>query len=244
MRLTLLLLTLAAALPQAPARPIALSFHHLHLRDRPPAFWIGFYERLFDPAQTLRVTFAGVPGLQTGSRRILVSPPEQTSEVPAALWHFGWGRASLGESYLAHARREVAWEPPLPPEDLHIHLRSIAPAAAAVWYRDALDAAVDVAPPARVPSPLPRPEDRMPEALVHVGGLPLLVYRTDGPLLPSLGQRIDHLAFSCDDLHAVLEQLMARGVRVLRGPEENGGVRTAMIAGPDQIAIELVELDR
>ena len=234
---------LAAALPQAPASAPELRFHHLHIRDAPTAFWIEFYERLFDRAVTKRVTFRDAPALQTGSRLIVVSPTQPERQLPAALWHFGWGKVSLGETYLAHARGEVAWEPPLPPEDLHVHLRSLAPLQAAAWYRDVLGARVELAAVPSTPSaPLPAPEHRMPDAAIEVGGLRALVYRTSGVLVSSIGQRIDHLAFSCDDLQSTLASLQARGVAILRGPDAEDGIRTAMIVGPDRIAIELVQL--
>jgi hypothetical protein len=242
MRGMVLATLLAAALPQTPASGITVRFHHLHLRDSPPEFRIGFYERLFDRDVTRRVTVGGVAGLQTGSRLILVSPGQGVKELPSALWHFGWGKATLGENYLAHARNEVAWEAPLPPEDLHVHLRSLAPARAAMWYRDTLGAHIELPPlPRRREPALPAPEHRMPEALIAVGGLPLLVYRTEGPLLSSIGQRIDHLAFVCADLPVTLALLEARGVAVISGPKTSEGIRSAMIAGPDQIPIELLE---
>jgi hypothetical protein len=244
MRRGMIVAALAATLPQGASAP-ELVFHHLHLRDNPPAFRIQFYEKLFDRSVTRRLTFAGAQGLQMGSRVILVSQAMLAEEHPAALWHFGWGQASLGETYLAHARREVAWEPPLPPEDLHIHLRSVSPSHAAAWYRDVLGAVVEF-PPAlpRADAPLPPPEHRMPEALLHIGGMPLLVYRTEPPLLSSIGQQIDHLAFSCDDLHDTLAYLRTKSVVMLSGPAETNGALAAMILGPDQIAIELVETKR
>ena len=245
MRVAAVVAMLAATLPQAPASAPELLFHHLHLRDSPPAFLIEFYERLFDPSVTTRMTFAGSDGLQMGSRLLLVSPTTPGKQFPAALWHFGWGKASLGETYLAHARREVAWEPPLPPESLHIHLRSILPARAAMWYRDRLGARAELPPVSRrTGDPLPPPEHRMPGALVHIGGLPLLIYPTEGPLLSSIGQRIEHLAFACADLEGALAYLNSKNVELLSDVTDTAGVRTAMIVGPDQMPIELVESKR
>jgi hypothetical protein len=245
MRLTLWSAALLAiALPQLPASAPDLRFHHLHIRDAPPDFWIGYYERLFDPAVTQRVSFAGASALQTGTRLIVVSPTQTEKVFPAALWHFGWGKVSLGETYLAHARAEVAWEPPLPPEDLHVHLRSLAPVQAALWYRDVLGAQVQLAVvPSSSTAPLPPPEDSIPDALVDLGGLRALVYRTAGVLVSSIGQRVDHVAFSCADLGGTLAYLRSKGVAVISGPNEDNGIRTAMIVGPDRIAIELVQLD-
>jgi catechol 2,3-dioxygenase-like lactoylglutathione lyase family enzyme len=244
MRRTVLASFLVAALPQVSASPVDLRFHHLHLRDSNPEFRIDFYDRLFDRSTTRRLVFAGVQGLQTGTRVILVSPGQPVRERAAALWHFGWGKASLGETYLAHARGEVAWEPPLPPEDLHIHLRSADPADAAEWYRDVLDADVQLAPNRPRPrARLPAPEHRLPEALVHLGGIPLLIYPADVPLASSVGQRIDHLAFSCRDLQAALSYLRSRHVVVQTTDTETIGARAVMLVGPDRIAIELVEVE-
>ena len=84
----------------------------------------------------------------------------------------------------------------------------------------------------------------MPGALVHLGGLPLLIYPTEGPLLSSIGQRIDHLAFACADLSGALAYLNSKNVELLSDVTDVEGVRTAMIVGPDQMPIELVESKR
>jgi catechol 2,3-dioxygenase-like lactoylglutathione lyase family enzyme len=245
MRAALLLASLAAALPHEGQSPPALTFHHLHLGDSSPAFRIAYYEKMFDRAITERVEFANAQGLKTGTRLILVSHRNEADSRPSALWHFGWGNASLGDTYLAHARREVAWEPPLPAERLHLHVRSIAPRVAAEWFRDVLGALVEIA--GRTPSgdqALPAPEHRMPEALVRLGGIDMLIYRTDPPLFSSIGQGIDHLAFSCDNLDDAMSYLAAKRVRVVLEPLSVRDARVAMIEGPDHIAIELVELTR
>ena len=165
----------------------AFAFHHLHLNDPRSSFLLEFYERLFDPATTRRLRWGGAQALQSGPMRLLISHGPLVREAPAALWHFGWGGATLGESYLAHARGEVAWEPPLPPEHLHVHLRSLAPASRAAWYRDTLGAEIELPPSPRRREALPPPEHRMPEALIDVGGLPLLVYRMKRRCSPRLG---------------------------------------------------------
>src|SRR5262245_16259794 len=145
----------------------SFSFHHLHLNDSRPPFLLEFYERLFDPATTRRTRVGEADGLQSGPMLMLISPAPQANAQPSALWHFGWGEVSLGETYLAHARREVAWEPPLPAALLHLHLRSVSPPAAIAWYRDVLGARVQTPPASGAfNGVLPRPEDRLPEALV------------------------------------------------------------------------------
>lgn len=244
MRSAPLLAVLAAALPQtAPTFSPALVFHHLHIGDASPDFRIAYYEKLFDRAITQRVEFANAKGLRTGSRLILVSPRGVAESGPSALWHFGWGSATLGDSYLAHARREVVWEPPLPADLLHLHARSIAPKVAAEWFRDVLGAVVEVTDrQTGAHEALPPPEHRMPEALVRLGGLEMLIYRTVPPLFSSRGQGIDHLAFACASLDAVLSDLEGRGVSVIVRPFATADARLAIIEGPDRMAIELLEL--
>lgn len=231
-------LTLSAPAQDGPA----YRFHHLHLNDDRPPFLLEFYERLFDPATTSRVTEDGMSGLRSGPMLLLIGKGGGRAE-PSALWHFGWGGVSLGETYLAHARREVAWEPPLPAGQLHLHLRSVTPNAAADWYRTVLGARVETPPPPPQDrrAPLPAPEHRMPEALVWLGGTGLLIYRTEPPLFSTRGQRADHLALACEDLDAALAHLRGRGVEIAGAPVARGRWRTAMLEGPDRLAIELVE---
>ena len=247
MRMCLLIGVLATTLmhPNAPAAGQVVpqfSFHHLHLNDPRSPFLLEFYERLFDPATTRRLTADGAEGLQSGPMRLLISRAPFVRQQATAIWHFGWGSVSLGDTYLAHARREVAWEPPLPAERLHLHLRSVTPSTAAAWYRDALGLRVEVDPPDRAIDPLPPPEHRMPEALVWIGDMGLLIYRTEPPLFSTRGQLADHLAIACTDLDAAIATLRGRGVLVLAAPGPTADPPTAMIEGPDHIAIELVEV--
>jgi hypothetical protein len=218
---------LLASVSSAPtAQPSQLAFHHLHLNG---GGLQDFYGRLFDPATTTQVPVAGYPALRSGSMLMLFGEPRSASKnavTPAAdtaVWHFGWGSVSLGETYLQHAAREVQWEPPLPAGQLHLHLVSASPANAAAWYRDALGARVEVlagaADTARTASA--RPEQRVAEALVHFGEFALLIYRTDQKLVSTRGQRVDHFA------------LAAPGARF-------GETKAHLVEGPDHIVIELI----
>ena len=215
-------------------------FHHLHLTGS-----VEFYARLFDRSATQRDTLAGFDALRSGPMLMLFGVPPDRSSVPerqSAIWHFGWGDVSSGETYLRHAAREVEWEPPLPAGKLHLHLLSTSPAATAAWYRDRLHAEIEVMPGTVESRPVePRPELRVAEALVRVGEFAMLIYRTDEKLVSTLGQRADHVAVGCDDLDAALARLHSAGVTVLSAPRPFAGGRAAMIEGPDLIAIELVE---
>jgi catechol 2,3-dioxygenase-like lactoylglutathione lyase family enzyme len=241
-RLGLLALVVMVAARQSPPPEPGLRFHHLHLTDDRSPFLLEFYERLFDPAIVRRINEGGTDGLRAGEMLLLIDQGALARSEPTALWHFGWGTVSLGDTYLAHARHEVAWEPPLPANQLHLHVRSVNPAVAAAWYQDRLGARVQMAPPAtRKDRVLPPPEHRMPEALVWLGETALLIYRTEPPLFSTRGKQADHIAVTCPDLDAALATLARHGVSILDRPSPRGAWRTAMIEGPDHLAIELVE---
>jgi hypothetical protein len=220
-------LLLAGVITTVPAQTPQLAFHHLHLNG---AGLQEFYGRLFDPATTTTTPVAGYRALRSGPMLMLFGEPhaaaDQTPAVAAgdtAVWHFGWGSVSLGESYLQHAAREVQWEPPLPAGQLHLHLVSASPATAAAWYRDALGARVEVLALAGDPGRTSgaRPEQRVAEALVYFGEFALLIYRTDQKLVSTRGQRVDHFA------------LAAPGARF-------GETKAQLVEGPDHILIELI----
>lgn len=232
----------ARSAPEAPTAPQAPSFHHLHLNDSQWPFLLNFYGRLFDSDATTRFTIGDVDALRSGSMLMLINRASSSPSHASAIWHFGWGTVSLGESYLAHAGREVAWEAPLPPHLLHLHLLSVTPSSAAAWYRDVLGARVELpAHPAASSRELPPPEHRVAEALVWIGDTGLLIYRTAPPLLSTRGQRADHFAIAIRDFDQVVSRLRERGVPVSIGRAEGVVGRSAMIEGPDQIAIEIVE---
>ena len=228
------------AVSPRPLNPPAFTFHHLHLNGD-ANFLITFYERLFDAATTSRIKVGGVDALRAG-RTLLVINRGPQQETPTALWHFGWGSVSLGETYLAHAGKEVAWEPPLPHDKLHLHLRSVRPTQAAAWYHNVLGLPVDIGRPEGKPdAPLPPPEFRIPEALVRLGDIGMLIYRTEPPLVSSRGHRIDHLAIETPSIDAALEWLRGHGVKTISDVHLAGDLRVALIEGPDSVAIEIVE---
>ena len=241
-RVPILLFVLALPLTADPSAAPPLpdyAFHHLHLNGT-PGFLLDFYGRLFDPAKTRRETIGGVDAIRSGRTLLLISGGSSEKSLPNAFWHFGWGDISLGETYLAHARREVAWEPPLPADRLHVHLRSVTPSVAARWYRDVLGASVVLAAKTSATDLLPPPEHRMPEAIVRLGEFGLLIYREEPPLFSSRGQRVDHVAITTGDFDAALAALRARGVTILAETSAQDGLRSAVIEGPDHLAIEIV----
>src|SRR5215204_684566 len=63
----------------------------------------------------------------------------------------------------------------------------------------------------------------------------------DQPLVPSRGQALDHVAFTVDDLDALVTRLRAAKVKVLEGPYKFGDARAYLIEDPDGLAIELID---
>jgi hypothetical protein len=224
----------------------AISFHHLHLIGT-PAFTADHYARLFDPATTRRTVWNGLEGVTSDGVFLLISRGVADEERASALWRYGWGKVSLDESYRSHNANEVRWDVPLPGLAVgwHAHLKSRDPAAAAEWYRQRLSARIEIAARRAPIARLPGAGDEanlLPEALVHFGRFSLVIYPAgDAPLIDSRGGTMDHLAFDCGDVFdAVLARLRAGGAGLLAAPAPLGDRRSAMIQGPDAVAIELV----
>jgi hypothetical protein len=233
----MLLGLVAVAWSQPTAMPV--TFHHLHLTGGSMR-WIRFYEGLFDPRDIERLSLWGEEALRTGNVLLLASPQQAPpTPGPSAIWHYGWGGVSLGETYLDHNLREVAWEPPLPAHQFHLHLESVTPNVAAAWYRDRLGAHIEFA--SDVVHAIDR-DLRRPMALVRVGAVAMLIYRSDRPLASTRGKQADHLAFRVPDLKAILGRFAAADVTVLEQARPLGTDLAAMVEGPDRVAIELVEI--
>ena len=71
-------------------------------------------------------------------------------------------------------------------------------------------------------------------------GLPIRPYA--GPLAPTRRQTVDHIGLSVANLSDTLGRLQREGVTILDPIRPWGNTRAAMIEGPDQVAIELVEV--
>lgn len=133
----------------------------------------------------------------------------------------------------------------------HLHLLSNDPPAAGEWYAKHLG----------IPLRGKQTQKRMyegfpvaPSAALQADNVSILIFpveyaRVSWPknwddrkdFEPTRGRAIDHIAFSVDDVTVTLARLRDEGVKVLEPPHNVIGVRSAMIEGPDHIAIELVE---
>lgn len=244
-RLLVAVVSALTAVPQAtlvePAR-----FHHLHLVAASPSWLADYYLRLFAPPSVTRGSFWNIHGVRGAEIYLLVSAPAAGRETSAdsAIWHFGWGAVSLGETYKRHYAREVNWKPPYAALEagFHVHVRSRDPIAAGRWYRDVLGGLLEET------APLDRgsAEDDRAEALVRFHHALIVLHRWSGPLAPSdSAGTADHLAFTVRDAERVRDaarRAQSADRSPVRDPLET--TRALAIEGPDRVVIELLPADR
>jgi catechol 2,3-dioxygenase-like lactoylglutathione lyase family enzyme len=134
----------------------------------------------------------------------------------------------------------------------HLHLLSLDPVAAGEWYASKLGLRLSGK---QTQKRVYKGFQVAPSSFLQADNVSIIIYpveyaRTQWPKLwtedrkdfeSTRGRAIDHIAFSVDDLDAMLARLRADGVRVMSEPRSILGVKSAMIEGPDHIAIELVE---
>jgi catechol 2,3-dioxygenase-like lactoylglutathione lyase family enzyme len=77
----------------------------------------------------------------------------------------------------------------------------------------------------------------------HISMILYPVEYRGGTIVPTRGRVVDHLGFSVDDLDATVARLRQDGVKVTAEPRTiaDGKIRSAFIAGPDRVAIELLQ---
>jgi catechol 2,3-dioxygenase-like lactoylglutathione lyase family enzyme len=140
---------------------------------------------------------------------------------------------------------------------IHVHLYSAAPLCTAEWYEKYLGArrlqglsGRGQPPEGDCHIPFAAPSEplgviRQPAATVRLDDVNLIIYpqQKTAPLVSTRGQVNDHIAVSYSNVHEALDRLKQMGVKVLENVHEfgNTNLKAAMIEGPDQMAIELVE---
>jgi catechol 2,3-dioxygenase-like lactoylglutathione lyase family enzyme len=94
------------------------------------------------------------------------------------------------------------------------------------------------------PSTMREGTRRTPIGRAGYGDVALLWYTRPGdqPLVSTLGQAVDHLAFAVADLDPWVAKFKRENVRILRPPYPFGSSRAVLIEGPSREAIEVVEL--
>lgn len=117
----------------------------------------------------------------------------------------------------------------------HVHLRSPDPDATGAWFVESFEA-VHVR---RQEGPTSL------RVVLDLGGLNLFIDRVpEGtplvPPAPFLG--IEHLALAVTGIDAVVEDLRAKGVRIVMEPNNpNPTTRIAFVEGPERVRVELLE---
>ena len=117
----------------------------------------------------------------------------------------------------------------------HVHLRSPDPDATAAWFVESFEARH--VRRQETPTSL--------RVVLDLGGLNLFIDRVpEGtpsvPPAPFLG--IEHLALAVTGIDAVVEELRAKGVRIVIEPNNpNPTTRIAFVEGPERVRVELLE---
>lgn len=142
----------------------------------------------------------------------------------------------------------------------HVHMWHEDPYCAQLWYekhflvppRDKFGPVPVLASDCKVPRttertfPALNPEGmfRAPAAGVTVGDMNLTWYPNQGeePLQSSLGQLMDHIAFSVTNLDAWIAKLQGEGVTFLSDEYPLADTRAIMVEGPSREALEIVEV--
>jgi hypothetical protein len=218
-----------------------VSFHHIHVNDDRPDALLSYYEKLFDRTTTHRSIVGAFRGIEADGVFLLITPvKQQAPEEGSAGWHFGWGTISLDEAYDRHRMQEIDLKLPISSfaHELHMHLESDDPVAAARWYRDRFDARIS----SRQQNADVRPINsyfRRPAAIVELPGISFAIYKAMQPLASSRGHRIDHIAFTAN-----LDAVRSGDFTVLEASGRLDTWDTMTIEGPDRLAIELVGISR
>ena len=120
----------------------------------------------------------------------------------------------------------------------HLHLYSANPAAAAEWYRVNLNLKPRVQAEPKTYRGIPV----APAAFMTANHVSIIVYPNPAKLQPSRGRVVDHVGFGVKNLDDAVKLARANGTTVTAKPAIRNGLRSAFLEGPDQVAIELLEL--
>ena len=134
---------------------------------------------------------------------------------------------------------------------MHVHLFSDDPVAAAAWYQQHLGITTRTKlETVRAFRGIPTG----PAASMQLDNVTIWIYPTAhvralyggqwkgrSGFATNRGRALDHVAVSVDDLDATLARLKQEGVRVVSGPRNVDGLRSAFVEAPDKMELEIVE---
>lgn len=150
----------------------------------------------------------------------------------------------------------------------HIHMYHRDPICAQQWYARHLGAQVaathlhlgpgseggdpaDARAPADCKRPFAEPtypsfekggRVRHPDGYVLFDDVGLPIWPYGGPMVSTRGQTVDHIGLGIRDLRSTMERLRTEGVTVLEDIHPLNDTLAAFIEGPDQVALELIQL--
>jgi len=121
----------------------------------------------------------------------------------------------------------------------HVHLNATDPATAIEFYTSKFKARKES-------KRLYRDVQIAPAAFVMADHVSMIIYPVEypgGTFVSTRGRVIDHLGFSVDDLDATLARMRNEGIKVTTEPRSiaDGRIKFALLEGPDQVAIELIQ---
>jgi hypothetical protein len=234
---------LALAASRSGGQPLvrgpSVKFDHVHLVHGDPDAFADYYYRLFVPGRTERGRFLGYAGVRDSTSMLLFAAgTNRRHGQDSVAWQMGWGEVRLDQSYRQHYLSEVNWRTPYETlgKGLHLHVLTSDAASAAGWYSEALGADVEVS---RRPSTADNSEVR---AIARLAGLTIAFHPTEEVIRASRDAgTIDHLAFTVSALDALDLPLTAQGRNDPYAPMAR---KSALVAGPDGLLIELIEEGR
>lgn len=257
---------LALAAPARAAEPEHGRLHHIHLNVANIAATTAFYGKVFG---TVPVSYAGrAPALMAERTFIFLNQtPTATSALQTGLIHIGWAGIDGPSEYAWWKNHGIEFYTPLTPflgghfmylygpdhEVIeiwtvekhhrlnHIHLLAADPKATADWFAKVTNSAT----PAVTASQLGMSSVSFGDVTVHV--LPdTAVFRPKertGPIEPTDGAGIDHIAFAFRDLDAALKRVKSLGVPIERPPavDPTYGVKSFFVRAPNGVLVEMLK---
>lgn len=261
----LLAALLLAAAPAIAAPPEAARFHHAHIRVADVARTTAFYGKVFG---TVPVQYGARTTALMADRAFVFMTPTPgpiPSQLQTGVIHLGWSGVDGPSEFAWWKAQGVEFYTPLTPflgahfmymygpdrevVELwtvekhhrlnHVHLLATDPKSTAEWF-------------AKVTGAAPPVFERLGNATVKYGDVGLHIFpdlpvfkpkERTGPIQPTDGAGIDHLAFSFRDLAAAHRRAKAAGVPIVRpiATDPQYGVKSFFVRAPNGVLVELVQ---
>lgn len=264
---TVLVREVGQAAPSQGGRPFT-RFHHVHINTVDPEASIKFYSAAFNEK---KAKFAGTNAVRSANGWLLFTKVADALPVTAAagFWHIGWGPADIKaysdrlikmgtpfqtpltdmRKFIDPRQRYYAYVEGPGKEQIelfaesgsdqfeHLHMRASDPAVSLQWYLKYF------VPPGQSNERPITPTTVGPPLWIDDIGFRWFRPAGGAAVDASRGHVFDHFAFAVDNLEAALARFQKDGVKVVEAPRTifGGKVKSAFIADPDGVPVELVE---